>query len=183
MMNLVTHAPFHLLGHHVGDLDRHYRNSHSKEVKFVCDLCGYGARMKYVLLHHIRSHFSNRNRKKFVCKICGYKTLSELYLSIHQKKHTNDPNELKCHCGKEFESMYHIAHHVRAVHQRNYKYQCTECPKVYAERNKLNDHVLRIHTKKDVRDIICDQCGMGFVTETQVKAHINNAHDKGELKF
>ena len=167
-------------GHYVMDLTRHWRRSHSKIINFICDLCGYGALMRHRLMNHMRNkHFPKENRTKFQCHVCEFQTVNRNYLSIHEKSHSSQPSEFKCHCGKDFLSKHILAQHILMVHERAFKFKCPYCTKAYPCRKAQKEHILTQHTKKDIRDKVCDICAKTFITESQLTAHMKEVHTEG----
>lgn len=59
------------------------------------------------------------------------------------------------------------------------KHKCQFCSKAYWTSDKLIEHELVNHIKKDVRDVICKICSRAFVTQLQLQGHMKNLHVKG----
>lgn len=164
------------------DLTRHWRRTHSKIINFICDMCGYGTLLRHRLLMHMRNkHQPKEARRKYHCQMCEFETVNQSYLRIHEKSHSVQKSEFKCHCGKEFVNKHILAQHILMVHERAFKFRCQFCPKAYPCRKSLKEHVLTQHTKKDVRDKICEICSRAFITEMQLTAHMKEVHTEGAI--
>lgn len=110
----------------------------------------------------------------------------------------------KCsYCGKYFKLLYYLDRHL-VKHTGEKKYQCDECPQLFAYKQDLprhkkihrNDrvllecsdpsceksfttkHALIVHEESHGEDFVCDLCGKTFVTKQRLKTHTVKAHTK-----
>jgi uncharacterized Zn-finger protein len=118
---------------------------------------------------------------KFGCKVCEFQTVNRSYLLIHEKSHSVQPSDFNCHCGKSFLSKHILQQHIQMVHERAFKFKCQYCPKAYPSRKSQKEHVLTQHTKKDIRDKVCEICARAFITELQLAAHRKEVHTEGPI--
>ncbi|XP_055625493.1 zinc finger protein 431-like isoform X2 [Toxorhynchites rutilus septentrionalis] len=63
------------------------------------------------------------------------------------------------------------------LHEKVRPHKCTECPKNFATRCKLQSHINSVHLKK--RDYKCELCGKAYLEKNHLKRHIR-IH-KGEV--
>ena len=81
-------------------------------------------------------------------------------------------------CGKTFTSWAHFD-----KHQNDHRTQCKDCYKIFSNKKGLNTHLMdcseRHKPKPKVYD--CQICSKEFITELQLKFHVESAHQKKEF--
>jgi len=113
-------------------------------------------------------------------------------------------NNFKCsYCGKCFKLLYYLDRHL-VKHTGEKKYQCDECPQLFAykqdlprhkkihridrvlfecsdpscEKSFTTKHALTVHEETHGEDFVCDLCGKTFSTKQRLKTHTVKAHTK-----
>ncbi|XP_063828736.1 zinc finger protein OZF-like [Ostrinia nubilalis] len=74
-------------------------------------------------------------------------------------------------CGKEFANPSTLLIHMRS-HTNEKPYQCEFCDKRYKNAGSLKRHSVRNHMKIRARRFICESCGKGFYTKTDIIIHL-----------
>lgn len=134
-------------------------------MSYICDLCGFGAVMRYRFLMHMRNRHSPKElRERFKCKACKFETIDKGVLRIHEEMHISTESH-PCHCGKIFLNKFKLSQHQKMVHERIYKHYCKFCPRYFPNKASLREHELIHHIKKNVCNVACDQCDKKYVTE------------------
>ena len=122
----------------------HVRRLHDKQglmkkKVFECQICNTCQGSKFMLNKHmLKEH--NTSGISYSCDICGLKVLSISSLNKHKKRaHSSD--EFPCPvCGKLFKHKSNLKDHVRLVHEKIRKYQCSLCGLKFSERRYLRKH-------------------------------------------
>ena len=74
------------------------------------------------------------------------------------------PENLCKYCLKEFKSKNNLLKHIQNIHTQEYKYQCSKCPTRFKDYSSLKRHEqnLKIHSKSEVDESICQDCNKKF---------------------
>jgi KRAB domain-containing zinc finger protein len=143
---------------------------HTEEVRFICDHCGKGFRVKHDMKDHMQTHMSVESRQKYPCSSCKSVFLSKSAMKNHEQIfHSQIIEEHPCDCGKVFESKIKLYQHRTVVHMKGH-YPCQSCGKVYTQKNVLQKHILRNHTTK----VPCEVCGKMFAPGMFMKKHLKS---------
>ena len=101
-----------------------------------------------------------------------------MYLTSHFKN-IHLGQRIKCDvCSKEFSLKSSLATHKKIVHLKLRKFNCIDCPKVYARKYDLMCHVNAFHNNLKHK---CGQCFKEFTGESYLKRHNRIIH--GSEKF
>ncbi|XP_065354920.1 oocyte zinc finger protein XlCOF6 [Calliphora vicina] len=88
--------------------------THSSEKPNICDVCGKGFALKYVLTQHRRSH--EVLEKNFTCTTCGRSYLFEKSLRLHERIHSGK-TYYKCDlCSESFVTHIKFKWHMKKMH-------------------------------------------------------------------
>ncbi|XP_061398018.1 zinc finger protein 572 [Musca vetustissima] len=88
--------------------------THSSEKPNICDICGKGFALKYVLTQHRRSH--EVLEKNFTCTTCGRSYLFEKSLRLHERIHSGK-TYYKCDlCSESFVTHIKFKWHMKKMH-------------------------------------------------------------------
>ncbi|XP_075146618.1 uncharacterized protein LOC142221019 [Haematobia irritans] len=91
--------------------------THSLEKPNVCDICGKGFALKYVLTQHRRSH--EVLEKNFTCTTCGRSYLFEKSLRLHERIHSGK-TYYKCDlCSESFVTHIKFKWHMKKMHDED----------------------------------------------------------------
>ena len=104
--------------------------------------------------------------KNYKCMKCNntYKLMDRLNIHIKSKHWPTKDNNL---CGKGFKQAYFLKCHFRN-HSGERPYQCTQCPKTFAQPDSLKKH-LDVHSE---RRYICYYCDQAFKGTSYLRQHI-----------
>lgn len=137
------------------------------------------------LAQHLRSH---TNTRPFTCPhpLCTKNFLRESHLKHHVKSAHSDVRDYVCGwegCGKSFVTATRLKRH-HAAHEGRERFRCTVagCGQAFRKHGTLQKHILIVHEGKkpfacQVLDIDGIECGVGFDTEGQLKAHAGRVHE------
>ena len=133
------------------------------------------------------SHIASIHTSKIKCEICDFIFNSEAQLTLHKQLH-------KCHvCNAEFDRKCLVDSHVLWCSN---KIKCDSCDFTFFSKHKLWNHVSKVHEKKKchtcsaefdskfllhshiilIHKRTCEICDLGFISETQLKFHMDNDH-------
>lgn len=164
--------------------DDHQRLMHPGIKPYICDICGKGFSIKFVLTTHLRDRHSNYGRK-FQCQFCAKCFYTDREVKVHEKLHLNK-RRYNCHlCGKGFNTKSCLNAHLKSkLHNDAYDptlkkkyprkkiykkvYRCEQCIpttvyKTSEERNHHRNVVHKIH--------VCDICKNSFLTPESLDRH------------
>ena len=81
-------------------------------------------------------------------------------------------------CGKEFSSWAHFD-----KHQNDHRTQCKDCYKIFSNKKGLDTHLMDCSERHKPKPKVynCQICSKEFITELQLKFHVESAHQKKEF--
>ncbi|EDW61884.2 uncharacterized protein Dvir_GJ22299 [Drosophila virilis] len=71
-------------------------------------------------------------------------------------------------CGLIFKERFRLQEHQRVAHEKLRRFLCSKCPKTYARKTHLNDH-MRSHSQQ--RDFVCNVCDKAFRRSQELTRH------------
>lgn len=161
-------------------LSRHVRQVHVKstEQSLLCQQCGWLAKSRSGLYHHVVSRHKER---KFECNECGKKFLSLSHAAQHKVVHTNIRSYLCNICGKSFNYSNALVYHMR-IHTGEKKYKCTYCDRSFTMLCSQKRHI-RTHT--GARPYKCQYCEKAFRSRGEVNCHetLHTGHRPYHCKY
>jgi len=183
---------------------KHLRLNHKD---FVCTFCGASKASKSALHQHIESHHkenvpcphcglmlaTQQNLSLHIrkmhegvyehCSKCDYKSKHPENLRFHyQRRHTDELHVACEFCGKIFKDLK--GHMARTGcggngERRNLNIKCSECDKTFVSRQKMVEHVKRIH--RGVKDKVCSHCSYATYTNFNLRLHVSKVHLEGSM--
>ena len=135
----------------------------------------------------LNSHIATIHTSKIKCEICDFIFNSEAQLTLHKQLHKCHvcnaefdrkclvdshvlwcSNKIKCNfCDLTFFSKHKLWNHVSKVHEKK---KCHTCSAEFDSKFLLHSHIILIHKRT------CEICDLGFISETQLKFHMDNDH-------
>ena len=127
------------------------------------------------------------NLKLFQCDVCQ-KTFQDekLYLKHYERycQPRKEGNFQECEiCGKQYTNQSDLNVHVRTVHEGKKVekiFNCNFCNIKFTNWTQFKNHNEEVHgiQKSKEKRCKCDVCGTYFVSNSELKMHINNVHLK-----
>ena len=143
-----------------------------------CDMCDTEFKNSQDFNSHM-SQVHNRD-KDFKCKDCDTLWVSHCSLEFHY---------VTCHnmimyccdiCGYLNSQEAPVKRHKRDVHDKTYPHVCYICGKGFDKRQRLSDHLSRLHNIGEPR-FKCDMCNKAFSSNKDLEYHIQGIHLRNKL--
>ncbi|XP_017835345.1 gastrula zinc finger protein XlCGF8.2DB-like [Drosophila busckii] len=111
----------------------------------------------------------NLNSKcSWKCSTC-FKTFTRRFsLARHELSHAHLNGFLCDKCGVEMKDRHQMREHMRQEHEEKRPFQCGKCPRNYARKTHLKDH-MRSHSVQ--RDFACGICERKFKRSQELTRH------------
>ena len=144
-------------------LNAHKKATHTKEVRYSCNMCTY----KAFHFQSLRSHVAKIHETDFgfrSCSKCEYKTSKSRYMFKHiQLNHSENKllQEKILHCNDcEYETKTSKAMktHTDMVHKKIVKFGCSKCSRKSLLMGCIKRHMRRSHKEAKVISYDCKQC-------------------------
>ncbi len=163
---------------------KHQTRDPGKKV-FNCEDCKESFKsfsLYMVHYRHIHKSLPPEFKDQYVCENCGKVFTEESLLKAHikithgekgkkQKSRSGRPL-LPCpECSKVFKGKTGFDEHVRSVHENNTPHACEQCPKKFALKKTLHNHMIDKHTR-----VNCDICNKELYCRSNLKKHKFEAH-------
>ena len=117
----------------------HDKQGSMKKKVFECQICNTCQKSKFSLEKHMVNEH-NQSFLSYTCDICGLKIISVHNLNRH-KKYVHSTDDFPCPiCQKRFKNACYLKDHVRLVHEKIKKYECSTCGSKFSERRYLRKH-------------------------------------------
>lgn len=114
------------------------------------------------LIFTSRKKYPLQDKKAVLTKIKSILKNRNTYKKVKEK----NCNIVCDECGERFNSNCNLIKHMH-IHSK-IRYNCPECPKIFASQVQLTDHAERLHYPKKVQ---CAKCAKMFGTERMLKYH------------
>lgn len=162
----------------------HVNTKHTKDSKYMCNICSATYHSLVVLKRHIKKHTEPPKeilKVAFECPTCTREFSTLDSLDAHTlTSHTEHYDRLvdkryQCkYCQKIVVAKISIEEHLNAVHFSDKSYLCGTCGKNCYSRLSLKKHELSHTTVKPFK---CDQCCKAFKLKYALKKHQQSMHD------
>ena len=184
------------------DPRQHFKSHHSISSLHLhpCPACWEWFPTKGDLNFHMTFHGTDHRR--LYCNICEFKTVAQMSNRTSHYQHTSSTalgqqtlvahlethkGTFKCeHCGKEFNGSKKLKSHLRShtVNNKNFQHKqsdhtmetrwdCNDCGTSLKNKASLKIHKLK---HGDLKPFICDACGKGHRTKTNLDSHYQHVH-------
>ena len=76
-------------------------------------------------------------------------------------------------CGMICRNKRHLNEHIQNKHKRNKTpIPCAQCGKLI-NTDKMNCHIMTVHTPDHLKPFVCKVCNKGFITKSKLEDHTN----------
>ena len=158
-------------------LKTHIESVHEGKRPHKCNKC----ELRLVKISHLNSHLESvhEKNKPFKCEICDYSCSQKFNLKrhfelVHEKTKLDYPTTNK-ESLKENEKPISTQQNA-TFQQKNAKYICTLCNKLFVAKSSLKGHIESVHEGK--RPQKCNKCELRFVKISHLNAHLESVHEK-----
>ncbi|XP_045119483.1 zinc finger protein 652-like [Portunus trituberculatus] len=158
----------------------HVETIHEKSQVHLCPECKEPFNQKGNMQNHYRRVHQGQEARKLLCHICtkGFICPSDLRKHIERVHLKIRKNEVMCEvCGKPFSDSRAMRIHINAVHTREVQHPCPECKMVFHSLTNMVTHRRRMHGGPEGRRNVCEVCGKGFCSPSDLKTHVRVVHD------
>ena len=150
---------------------QHNDNIHLGLQNFCCGKCDE----LFTDVYELKAHITTAHDDSIVtsCHKCDKKFNNKYNLTAHIK---NIHNKIHCcqFCGKKFNEIFLKTHIITSHTDDSLKpYRCTNCPKGFAQANKLKTH-MNIHA--GIKPYTCKHCPSNFANQSNKIMHEKVAH-------
>lgn len=139
---------------------------------YICDICA----KTFVSESNLRIHMGNHRdtpKPKVQCDICQlwYKNIETL--RSHKRIHRDTTEYICVTCNKHCATKSSLSAHVRYVHIKVEKFECTICSKKFRRNLELREHMAR-HNGQSLYQ--CQFCPKSFITSSNYFSHRKSKH-------
>ncbi|XP_075989492.1 uncharacterized protein LOC142985290 [Anticarsia gemmatalis] len=151
-------------------LNAHVLSEHSKEKKYVCDVCGrIFSRQDYLYKHK----FTHTGVKRHQCPHCDFKATQRSSLTMHIRKHTGERPYTCDICPQRCISSSNLRAH-RRRHLGVKKFECAICNKKFGYKISLEEHISSTHVRSETHP--CQHCNATYARVRGLKRHLASKH-------
>lgn len=158
----------------------HIETIHEKVQVYECPECKETFNQKGNMQNHFRRVHQGDEARKLLCDICnkGFICPSDLRKHVERVHLKVRKNEVMCEvCGKPFSDSRAMRIHINAVHTKEVQHPCPECKMVFHSLTNMVTHRRRMHGGPEGRKNVCEVCGKGFCSPSDLKTHIRVVHE------
>ncbi|XP_063388013.1 gastrula zinc finger protein XlCGF49.1-like [Cydia fagiglandana] len=155
--------------------DKHTnKQTNCKENKlYYCETCGKQSKARYLLIRHIKTHMTRRER--YPCKICNKSLLTYSDLKRHQLIHIGEKPYTCEECNLKFSQKGNLDRH-RRIHTGERPFVCDECDKQFASKSNLDRHK-KLHSGD--KPYMCEKCTKRFTQKGNLRIHKCSVYNNG----
>ena len=146
-------------------LEEHTSTRHTKEVLYLCHICGEGFSSYGTVQQHIRLH---ENRNLWQCDLCSKYFTQIGNLKQHINIHVGQRSFQCSICKASFIQKCNLKRHL-TVHSDEGVYTCRFCGKSMKENRSLQMHIKQFHTQPTTYQ--CAKCDATFRWKCNMTAH------------
>jgi hypothetical protein len=153
---------------------------YDKEDPNSCNICQISFHQKQYYRAHVTS--IQDGKKCFRCCACNatfsgdFRNFKRHIAVEHEEIELPIGERLKCdQCDKTYVNKKLLKDHVEIVHLQLKKYQCDQCPMIFASNGGFLHHVKSQHEN---RTYPCTQCNKTFTKSDILKEHVLGVHEK-----
>lgn len=140
---------------------------------FVCDYCNKSFNTKNKIKHHLVTHI-NEGRIKYLCVTCGNQFCSKFGLTQHIRAIHDKEQRFQCtKCDRRFAHKHNLKTHMNR-HEGVRPYACIICPKTFYDSSTLNVHTKSVHSNSNSYE--CNICSKTFNRNGNLKIHMVKTH-------
>ena len=158
----------------------HIETIHTKAQVYECPDCKETFNQKGNMQNHYRRVHQGEEARKLQCDICnkGFICPSDLRKHVERVHLKVRKNEVVCEvCGKPFSDSRAMKIHINAIHTKEVQYPCPDCKMVFHSLTNMVTHRRRMHGGTEGRKNVCDLCGKGFCSPSDLRTHIKVVHE------
>lgn len=141
---------------------------------FTCDVCGKIFKNRDSLRHHL--HYQHFKPRLFLCDFCPKSFTLKSRLEKHARSHrsypkaTNHKGSFTCDvCGNFTKSRESLLNHLFYQHFKTLIFFCDLCPKSFATKSKLKQHMEK---HRAYNSHTCNICGFKPKRKESLNAHL-----------
>ena len=167
---------------------QHFREDHSEENLYRCNLCDKSYRSSSNLIEH-KKYFHKDNEKRYPCDFCDKKFGCDIDLIVHdQAKHSWDQDRFQCDlCTSTFDIKRQLEKHLSDHLANRRMFVCKSCSKVYYKKASYDAHVKKHKkhlisrvfkglrkekaTSNDKKLYNCNECWKSYTCNYYLKIH------------
>ena len=163
--------------HSIEQMFQHMRSDHWKQLRYRCNKCPFLSKdFKSLDKHHEKDHgrepIKGSDSQSFPCGKCPRKFQELSMLINHSKDHPENVHQCE-ECRWRFTSHRRLNEHCRNTHDTKH-FSCDTCGKSFSS----NDDLYRHQVSKHIH--LCHICYNQFLSQSELKDHMNEVHDKAE---
>jgi len=169
-------------------LDAHLRRVHGRE-KTPFDCTFPGCSRKFSVSNSLRGHMNRHHKGANLeapsnrrAAMSGYRDKSVMGLVTSKKILGRKKEASSVYCQEEgctyraWKGTRNMEFHQKSVHEKSKKaFACTECEKLFSNKESLRVHFLSKH-KSDHERFKCEYCPKEFVIRAMLNGHMRKAH-------
>jgi KRAB domain-containing zinc finger protein len=127
-----------------------YKHKRAHEPKVKCQICNKKLRKGY-----LKDHLKTHEAIKFNCDHCSAGFVTKGHLVRHMWTHRSDKRFNCTQCNREFNKSFELKAHLLSHSNNPRPLQCDLCPKNYATKRQIKEHLIAIHSEQRFQ---CDKC-------------------------